>query len=347
MKSLLTLPAAALLAAVLSFQAPQAAACTAFSFRAGAERYLAKNHDFLVGDGLLVVNPRDRSKFSMDSEIPFRWKAQHGSVTYNQFGREFPNAGMNEAGLVVEMLWLDGTEYPPADTRPDLGVLQWVQYQLDTAGSVADVLASDERVRISDNVGKVHFFLIDRSGATAVVEWHKGRRVVYSGNDLPFAAAANDAYAACATAWHTQVQPGAPAVSELRSYDRFVGVASQPSHHASPATSAAFGFATLDRVKHPEYTRWQVVYAPASGRITVKRQADSQPAEIVFNELDFSAASKAFDLAQAGPLVWTPCTTEMNRRLVTTNYRRTPFLAHVPDETVASVVALPERFSAR
>ena len=59
------------------------------------------------------------------------WVSQYGSITFNQYGKEFPTGGMNEKGLVVELMWLDGTIYPQPDERPAIGVLQWIQYQLD------------------------------------------------------------------------------------------------------------------------------------------------------------------------------------------------------------------------
>jgi penicillin V acylase-like amidase (Ntn superfamily) len=30
-------------------------------------------------------------------------------VTFNQYGRNFPSGGMNEAGLVIELMWLEGS----------------------------------------------------------------------------------------------------------------------------------------------------------------------------------------------------------------------------------------------
>ena len=43
---------------------------------------------------------------------------------------------MNEKGLVVELMWLDGTTYPQPDERPSVGVLQWIQYQLDNYSTI-------------------------------------------------------------------------------------------------------------------------------------------------------------------------------------------------------------------
>ncbi|MEO6567574.1 MAG: hypothetical protein ABIO94_02325, partial [Opitutaceae bacterium] len=88
-------------------------ACTGFQFRVGENCYLAKNHDFMIGDGLLCVNRRGLGKRSVQVAQPAEWVARYGSVTYNQYGREMPNGGMNEAGLVVEMLWLHEAKYAP------------------------------------------------------------------------------------------------------------------------------------------------------------------------------------------------------------------------------------------
>ena len=85
-------------------------------------------------------------------EKPASWVSRYGSVTFNQYGREFPNGGMNEAGLVVELMWLDDTTYPATDGRPALDCLEWIQYQLDTAATL-----SDHRLRLRRVPG-------DRSG---------------------------------------------------------------------------------------------------------------------------------------------------------------------------------------
>lgn len=47
-----------------------------------------------------------------------------------QYGRNFPTGGMNEAGLVIELMWLDGSRYPVPDARPAVDNLQWIQYNL-------------------------------------------------------------------------------------------------------------------------------------------------------------------------------------------------------------------------
>jgi len=60
--------------------------------------------------GLVVINKRNIMKESRtwrelttgkkDESISFQWTSKFGSVTFNPFGREFPDGGMNEAGLI-------------------------------------------------------------------------------------------------------------------------------------------------------------------------------------------------------------------------------------------------------
>jgi len=52
---------------------------------------------------------------------------------------EFPLGGMNEAGLIVETMVLEDTQYPSPDSRPEVETLQWVQYQLDNFSTIEAV----------------------------------------------------------------------------------------------------------------------------------------------------------------------------------------------------------------
>jgi choloylglycine hydrolase len=111
---------AALLAATSLAPAAPAGACTAFCLdEAGI---VAKNYDWSLGDGRLLVNKRGvRKFFSLTGEPALgAWVSRYGSVTFNQYGQDLPQGGMNEAGLVVEILWLDDTTYPEPDDRSEL-----------------------------------------------------------------------------------------------------------------------------------------------------------------------------------------------------------------------------------
>ena len=168
-------------------------ACTTFCVRAGNQVLFGRNYDFEIGDGMVMVNPAGAQKKGYLAGGP-SWRSNHGSVTFNQFGRGFPMGGMNQAGVVVELMWLEDTRYPVRDERAPLTVLEWIQYQLDTAGSVADILASDARVRIQGET-PLHYLVSDKSGASATIEFLGGKLVAHKDSELPFSALANSTYA--------------------------------------------------------------------------------------------------------------------------------------------------------
>jgi penicillin V acylase-like amidase (Ntn superfamily) len=171
-------------------------ACTTFCLLSEDRIILGKNYDWHIATGLLFVNkrgversgqpPRDRGK---------DWVSKFGSVTFNQYGRDLPAGGMNEVGLVVEVMWMNGTVFPEPDHRPAVTGTSWVQYQLDTSRSVSDVVASNAEVRISRSAAPLHYLVAERSGDVAVIEFRDGEQVVYRGTTLPVPALANDFYA--------------------------------------------------------------------------------------------------------------------------------------------------------
>ena len=81
---------------------------------------VGSNLDWIVGDGLVIVNKRNVSKTAQlppegGEGQPASWTSKFGSVTFNLAGLERPFGGMNEAGLVVASMMLETTEYPEPD----------------------------------------------------------------------------------------------------------------------------------------------------------------------------------------------------------------------------------------
>ncbi len=316
-------------------------ACSGLQYRCAGHVYLAKNHDFMMGEGLLIVNPRGTLKAVRDSQAPLEWRSTFGSVTYNQFGQEHPIGGMNEAGLVVEVLWLEQAQFPPEDARPDIGTLQWVQYQLDTADSVAAVIASDERLRIFDPHGKVHYFITDATGDVAVIEWIGGQRIVHRDRHLPVRAVANDPYALALQCLEDRVDPAEAQRRHVVSHDRFTSLA-EVLQQIPAGDGVAFGFSALDRVRHPDFTQFQTVYCATAKTLTMRRMIDAAPVVIDLNDAElFSRGARYVDLMKAGPADWRPLTLEVNRAAVFKGFRQTPFLAHLPDEVLENIARTP------
>ena len=97
----------AITALALNIAAP-AWTCSTFLCGEGDSLYFGKNYDWNVEDGLLMVNKRGLQKSAAVRQHAASWTSKFGSVTFNQYGREWPSGGMNEAGLVVEVRVGDG-----------------------------------------------------------------------------------------------------------------------------------------------------------------------------------------------------------------------------------------------
>jgi len=326
----------------------RAVACTTFCLRADDAVLFGRNYDFEIGDGLVLANRRATERQGIQDPAA-RWTARFGSLTFNQFGRDFPMGGMNEAGLVVELMWLDGTRYPAADERPGLGVLEWIQYQLDTAGTVEEVLASDARVRIHGST-PLHYLVADAAGRGATIEFLDGRLVAHAGDRLPVAVLTNDTYEDSLRYLRSRnpTQHRAPAFA-AGSLERFATAATLLAAGAAETRSPVEqAFDVLSRVAQPRSTRWSIVYEQTAR--TVHFRTDRHPAQrtIRLGALDLSCAApvRLLDVhaALAGDVTarLDPYSAEVNRDLVRRAYRGTSFLRDVPEATLDTIARHPD-----
>lgn len=174
-----------------------ASACTSVCLAGPDHVVFGNNLDWFIDDALLVINKRNVRKRGAWGDDPPEWISKYGSITTNPRGNGFPNRGMNEAGLVVGEMWLGATVYPDPDARPFVEIAQWIQYQLDTCATVAEVLATDKVLRIDKDGYKSHFLVCDATGACAAVEWLDGKLCSHTGDVLKVKALVNSPYADC------------------------------------------------------------------------------------------------------------------------------------------------------
>ena len=334
-----------LTAALAVAAGPRADACTTFCARSGDAVLFARNYDFEIGDGVLLVNGRGLRKQGFLERGP-GWTAAYGSVTFNQFGRDFPMGGMNEKGLVVELMWLDQTRYPEPDRRSELGVLEWIQYQLDTAATVEQVLASDEVVRIA-GTAPLHYLVSDATGAVATVEFLDGRLVSHRGTALPVAVLTNSTYEDSLRFWRRHGESSLPrgSASEAR-FARAATQVKQLARLSGPAAVEA-AFAILANVAQSS-TRWSVVYDQSAREVYFR--TDHRPAirSLRLDGQDFSCRLPArfldLDTEAAGDVAprLRPYTTDVNRTLVEKDYAASSVTRRTPPAEVAAIAAHPE-----
>jgi penicillin V acylase-like amidase (Ntn superfamily) len=136
----------------------------------------------------LWIFPRGMARGGDMGKDALKWTSKYGSVIAS--GYESGSAdGMNEKGLVANMLYLAESEYPPDDKRPTLLTGAVVQYLLDNFATVEEAVAAMrlEKFRVvtvaapNGAKGTVHFSISDASGDSAIFEYIKGKLVIHHG----------------------------------------------------------------------------------------------------------------------------------------------------------------------
>ena len=265
---------ALLLALPVGLGEGRAEACTTFLAARDGEVVVGKNYDWGLGEGLVVSNKHGVGKQALTmrpGDRPARWVSKHASVTFNQYGREMPNGGMNWAGLMVEVMWLDSSVFPPPDDRPVVTELQFVQYLLDTSATVAEAIKRAGEVRVSLVHGKVHYLVCDRGGACAALEFIGGKLVVTTGPSMPVKTLTNHTYAQSVAFLRRHEGFGGrePIPAGRGSLPRFVRASAKAlvARHPVSLDLPASAFAVLDSTAQGDYTKWRIVYEPARRRV--------------------------------------------------------------------------------
>ncbi len=332
-------------------------ACTAFLLEQPGGVAVGKSYDYPVGHGLIIVNPRGLSKFAMrnSGRGPFHgWVSRFGSVTFNQYGRELPASGMNEAGLVMEVLWLDETRYEPLDRRPALQDLQWLQFQLDTRESVADLLAHLNEVRVESAVARVHFLACDGTGACAAIEFLDGAAVATAGDALSVRVLTNDSYAASLSylgqhrGFGGEREP-APGAASLDRFVRAAEAVAMMAREGRRGDTVAQAFSVLGSVSQGSGSVWNLVHEPRRLRIHYRTHVTPRIKRIDLADLDFACASGAsmldVDAERWGRVAasFLPYTEAANRRIVSRSFSSD--VIRLPRQAISHVAGFPNRFT--
>lgn len=313
-------------------------ACTTFCLKRNGEILFGKNYDWMIGDGLVFVNKRGVAKTASGTN-PAKWTSRYGSVTFNQYGRENPSGGMNEAGLVVEIMWLDDTTYPSADLRPAVDTLEWVQYQLDNFATVEEVVRANEYVRIASLV-KLHYLVNDRNGNAASIEFLNGKMVAHTGDKMPVSALANDTYEkSWAYAKSVESFGGTKKTPQSAgSLDRFTRAALKVKEFEKETAKnpVEYAFAVLDDVAQKGYTQWSIVYDQKAAKVYFRTMASREIKSIDTKSFDYSCGSavKILDVnaSKGGDVTnsFADYTPKANRDLIERAFNGTQFLQQIP-----------------
>ncbi|HBL42474.1 linear amide C-N hydrolase [Gimesia sp.] len=137
----------------------------------------------------LWIFPRGMSRDGGLGDASLSWTSQYGSVVASLYEGGTAD-GMNEAGLVANLLYLVESEYPADDDpRPAIVISAWAQYVLDQFATVEEAVTElrKETFRIVTVVapngaaGTVHLSLSDPSGDSAIFEYVGGELKIHHG----------------------------------------------------------------------------------------------------------------------------------------------------------------------
>lgn len=339
---------------LLNFLASELAACTTFCLKDGAQIVFGRNYDWDVETGMLMVNKRSVSKTAMlqKFEKPAQWISKYGSLTFNQYGREFPTGGINEAGLVVELMMLQEGVYPPVDNRPVVGGLEWIQYQLDRSSTIDEVIQNASGIRISSMV-KLHFLVCDRLGGCVTVEFLDGAFVPHSGLSLPVAVLTNDTFAKSMEYLKTLAGFGGTGMPSPGpgSLERFGRAATMMKQYRSGQGAVKYAFQMLANVANGGYTKWSIVYDITNLRIYFRTSSSPQLKYLDLPQVNFTCKTSAeiLDMNSIEPgnvsKSLRKYTSRINRELVRQSYLQTTFLAGTPASQIEVVARHPETFA--
>ena len=135
--------------------------------------------------------PRGMERRGGKTDNTIKWTSVYGSVVTAGYDIGVCD-GMNEKGLVANLLFLAESDYHrPDDKRPVMGLSIWTQYVLDNFATVdeAGEGLGKEVFRIDDpdlpNGAKstLHLSISDPTGNSAIFEYINGNLVIHHGRD--------------------------------------------------------------------------------------------------------------------------------------------------------------------
>lgn len=140
-----------------------------------------------IGTNLWIF-PRGMHRTGEAGPHSLQWTSKYGSVIASGYDISTTD-GMNEKGLVANLLWLVESEYPKFDqSKPGLALSLWAQYMLDNFATVqeaVDAMSNEPFTVVTANVpgedrlANLHLSLSDTTGDSAIVEYVGNKQVIH------------------------------------------------------------------------------------------------------------------------------------------------------------------------
>lgn len=185
---------AAMLLSTSMLVSPVAEACTRFVYLGADNQVLtARSMDWKTDIGSNIwVFPRGMKRSGAAGPNSIAWTSKYGSVITSGYDVSTTD-GINEAGLVANVLWLVESQYPKYDGKtPGLSLAAWAQYVLDNYASVQEAVEELEKQTFTivtaevpgeSRLATLHLSLSDANGDRAIIEYIDGKQVIHHGRE--------------------------------------------------------------------------------------------------------------------------------------------------------------------
>ncbi|WP_417768291.1 linear amide C-N hydrolase [Stappia sp.] len=138
----------------------------------------------------LWVFPRGMKRSGNAGAGSPEWTAQYGSVIASGYNTASAD-GMNEKGLVANLLYLAESDYGSDSNNPPMVIGMWAQYVLDNFATVAETVEAMKNTPLhivapklpNGSAASLHLSVSDPSGDSAIFEYVKGELVIHHSKD--------------------------------------------------------------------------------------------------------------------------------------------------------------------
>jgi len=243
----------------------------------------------------LIADPPKYEKviipFEDKPEPKTRWISKYGSITFNSEGIDFPDGGINETGLAIFEMSLGNTKYKHNKSNPTLFMVLWIQYLLDNCSSLDEVIQSANSINLQG--WSWHYFITDKNGNCAIIEFLEGDVVVHKNFDVIYPVLCNTQYSKELDRVKDSKENNGlwyKIRNFIKSPPRFIRAVEllekyDPSIHASPKD---YALKILDEIKIKGWNKWAILVDVKNMRIYFHTNKNRKLRFLSFSDFDFS-----------------------------------------------------------
>lgn len=274
-------------------------ACSTFKLQKGG--HLLYGHNLNQGDlgvpGMIYINKRgifkkghtwdEISEINPKNVSDLYWISRFGSITFNAFGRDFPDGGMNEAGLYIwEMNEM--ADYPKNENLPKLDQMNWMQFILDNYSTLDEAIQCASEVEIHG--WGWHYFIGDASGDCAALAFIDGEVVVNREAEMPVPGLFNTPYDREMEFLKYYKGFGGNYEPDLNdpNVPRFVKTAVLLRDYKPYMDPVDYGMHMLDQLQVDDVPEWSILFDVINQEVHFKTRINPEIKNFSMPQIDFS-----------------------------------------------------------